>query len=429
MKHAVIIGSGFAGSAAAVRLVSNGVKVTLLEGSPRVGGRASSFFDHKFGAEIDNGQHLLMSCYTNTIDFLNTIESIGLLEFQDKLNIPYVSKVKYSRLYIRSNLYPFNLISAVLRFDAVKLRSRIGILFLMSILPLISAGKSVNKNVRSLLHRFKQTDEAIRAFWEPLCISIMNTEIIDASAYSFINVLKVIFLRGNNNIKLVFAKAGLSQILGEPVLDFLNKNRHNIFLSDRLKSFKSAENNITELILDSGIIKDFDYVIFTGNMGDAAKLFDLKFIRGYLPEYSPIITVHISLENNPFTEKIYGLIGSTFHWLFCHNNHISVVSSSCSKLSAEPVEAIFSILCDELELYFTFFDRGLVNSYRVIKEKRATLKITPESISARKQKFELYNNLIFAGDWTYPDFPCTIESAVISGNLAAAKILDSIKKY
>src|SRR6516225_5760860 len=86
-KSAVVIGAGFAGLSAAVGLVERGVRVIVLEGKPALGGRAYSFTDPDTGDFVDNGQHVLMGCYGQTLDFLRKIGSGDHLVFQKDLEI------------------------------------------------------------------------------------------------------------------------------------------------------------------------------------------------------------------------------------------------------------------------------------------------------------------------------------------------------
>ncbi len=68
-KDVVIIGGGFAGLSAGVALAERGFRVALLESKPALGGRAYSFADPESGDFVDNGQHVLMGCYSETLDF------------------------------------------------------------------------------------------------------------------------------------------------------------------------------------------------------------------------------------------------------------------------------------------------------------------------------------------------------------------------
>ena len=67
----VIIGAGWAGLAAAVRLTEQGHKVSLFESAKQAGGRARivNFND----LAVDNGQHLLIGAYTECLGLMETL--------------------------------------------------------------------------------------------------------------------------------------------------------------------------------------------------------------------------------------------------------------------------------------------------------------------------------------------------------------------
>ncbi|HVA80802.1 MAG TPA: FAD-dependent oxidoreductase, partial [Candidatus Binataceae bacterium] len=84
-KDVVVIGAGFAGLSAGVALAERGFRVAVLERKPALGGRAYSFEDPDTGDFVDNGQHVLMGCYTESLDFLRKIGSGDKLVFHRDL--------------------------------------------------------------------------------------------------------------------------------------------------------------------------------------------------------------------------------------------------------------------------------------------------------------------------------------------------------
>ena len=69
----VVVGAGFAGLSAASALAAAGLRVTVLEARPQLGGRATAFNDRESGELVDNGQHVLFGCYRETFAFLRRI--------------------------------------------------------------------------------------------------------------------------------------------------------------------------------------------------------------------------------------------------------------------------------------------------------------------------------------------------------------------
>jgi hydroxysqualene dehydroxylase len=64
-----------------------------------------------------------------------------------------------------------------------------------------------------------------------------------------------------------------------------------------------------------------------------------------------------------------------------------------------------------------------VSNFKVIKEKRATVSLRPETESKRPGVRTLFRNVFLAGDWTDTKLPATIEGAVYSGFKAAGEVM------
>ena len=84
---AIVIGAGFAGLSAAVRLARDGARVLVVEARGRLGGRATAFRDRDSGEAVDNGQHVLLGCYTDTFAFLREIGAIDNVRLQPQLAV------------------------------------------------------------------------------------------------------------------------------------------------------------------------------------------------------------------------------------------------------------------------------------------------------------------------------------------------------
>jgi hydroxysqualene dehydroxylase len=69
-------------------------------------------------------------------------------------------------------------------------------------------------------------------------------------------------------------------------------------------------------------------------------------------------------------------------------------------------------------------DQVSMPSYRVLKEKRATIAQTPAYNRLRSSQTTRLKNLWLAGDWTDTGLPATIEGAIRSGHLSAVLALN-----
>ena len=73
--HVAVVGGGVAGIAAAIRLASAGIRVTLLERSNRLGGRAGAFADPTLDESVDNCQHVALGCCDQ---YLRLLDDLGM---------------------------------------------------------------------------------------------------------------------------------------------------------------------------------------------------------------------------------------------------------------------------------------------------------------------------------------------------------------
>jgi zeta-carotene desaturase len=129
-RHAVVVGGGFAGAAAATALAEAGVAVTLVEERGTLGGRTSSYRDGVTRQDVDNGQHLFLGAYRDTRAFLRRLKVENRLRW-----LPGASTEFYARSGKKSVLNPGRLPGAlgflrgVLGFGALTWRDKASLLY------------------------------------------------------------------------------------------------------------------------------------------------------------------------------------------------------------------------------------------------------------------------------------------------------------
>ena len=116
----LIVGGGLAGLSAAAALANRGMKITLLESRPRLGGRASSFTDPATGEPVDNCQHVSMACCTNLADFCRRVGTSDL--FRREPAVVFLGPDgRLSRLEAGLLPAPFHLAGSFLRAQLLEL--------------------------------------------------------------------------------------------------------------------------------------------------------------------------------------------------------------------------------------------------------------------------------------------------------------------
>jgi hydroxysqualene dehydroxylase len=430
MKKCIIIGGGLSGLSTAVFLANKGFKIELLEASPKLGGRTYSFKDQKTSDVVDNGQHILMGCYYDTLDFIRLINAHDNFTFQTRLNVLFI-KENYNLFPLKSKnfFYPFNLLTGLLNYKAISFNERLKLLKFFAKLYFYPDNLLSKITIQQWLVLENQDKNIVKSFWEILAVGALNTNIKNASAKVFSDILKRIFFRGSRASVIILPKTGLTEAFCENSKEFIESRKGTISTLETVDELKISGEKVLSIKTNKREITDFNYVISTvpyfnlKNIINSDNLFsnDLNF------EYSTIIGIHLWLKENKLEEEFYGLIDSSIHWVFNHGSHLTLVISDANELAEIPKEDLFKMAAGELKKYFNISGEE-ISSYKIIKEKRSTFVPSNEILNKRPNSQTPYNNFFIAGDWTNTGLPSTIESAVKSGKIAANLIfkLESI---
>jgi len=426
MKHCIVVGGGFAGLSASVYLADENLKITLLEASPKLGGRAYSIYSKENDGYYDNGQHILMGCYDETIAFLKKINSYAKLDFQESLSISFVQQGGImNKLSAPKSLYPLNLLFAIMNYKVLRLKDRLKIIDVFLDLICGYSDNIEKRTIKEWLDSKNQSEENHKAFWDIIIKGALNTNSEKASAELFSEILKQIFFTDNFSSTIIIPGTNLSDLYIEDAANFISAREGDIRIGERVTGLLADNDRIVKIETNNNLYEDFDFIVLAIPTNAVEKIIFQNSSGPRIPKlnYSPILNVHCWLRENPFREKFYGFIDSKIHWLFNHGNYISLIASSADDLIGYNNDKINTLFLSELENYFPIFRREFVLNSKIIKEKRATFIPDIASNQTRKDIYVPFENFAFAGDWTDTGLPSTIESAVISGKMAANYVL------
>ncbi len=248
MNKCVIVGGGLAGLSSAVFLSKNGIKIELLEASPKLGGRTYSLIDKTTLDIIDNGQHILMGCYKDTLDFIRIIKAEENFIFPNQLHVDFL-KEGFNLFPLKSTnvIYPFNLLLALLNYEAVSFIDRLKLLKFFLKLYFYSDDFLNKISVYQWLLLENQSDSIIKSFWEILAVGALNTNIRKASAKVFSDILKKIFFRGSNAAAIILPKYDLSKAFCEKSKVFIEEKYGSISLLESVEHFEFSDNRIVSV--------------------------------------------------------------------------------------------------------------------------------------------------------------------------------------
>lgn len=407
-----VIGAGMAGLAAATKLAEAGESVELIEQSPRPGGRCRSFFDTKLEADIDNGNHLVMSGNTDAMTYLTRIQAMDSVEILPA-QYPFVDmKTGQSwTIDLGTGRVPWWIFSSDRRIPGTSIvdywRSR----------KLMTADD--DKTIADVLGG---TGQLYERFWKPFSIAVLNTEPEAAAASLMKPVITETLAKGGLACRPVLAKKGLGYSFAEPAITYLESRNAQVHLGKRCKNVSMSDNRVSALVFEDAeiVVGAEDVVISAVPPNVASELFEIANLPN---EYRSILNIHYHLDSAPNVAPITGMLGSIAEWLFCRGNMLSVTVSAAETHIDLSAQAISERIWREISS-FLGMDPDRMPPSRVIKEKRATIAQTPTIVAYRPKIATYSGNLLLAGDWTDTGLPATIEGAIRSGHVAAAKGLN-----
>jgi squalene-associated FAD-dependent desaturase len=284
----------------------------------------------------------------------------------------------------------------------------------------------------------QQSTKLIKMLWEPLCLAALNTPIEIASTRVFLNVLKDCFsgdkfASNKKNSDFLLPRLDLSQVLSQPIAQYIQSKGSAIRLNKRVRSVQ-VENDGFNLETRDGKYF-FSHVVVASSPARVDKLLEgipkLKHAVEQTQTYSyqPIHTVYLQYPPETKLPKVMtGLTGTLGQWVFdrgqlCGQNGLmAVIISAEGKHQRLSQDELALRIAKELYQAFPQLTKPLW--HKVIAEKRATFTCTTHL--ARPTNKTAQPKLFLAGDYTYADYPSTIEGAVRSGLNCANLIFNNL---
>ncbi len=453
-----VIGGGYAGMAAAVALAERGIRVTVFESARQLGGRARkvvfsnqvahageshlpSFQLFPGGGKsnrpfqgddliLDNGQHLLLGCYRQT---LRLIEQVGGNIENDFLRLPLQLDL-HGEFSLRAPRLPapLHLLVALLTAQGLSFSERLKAARFMLALRRINFHLPNDITVAELLAQHGQNAELAQKLWEPLCIAALNTPIQKASAQVLLNVLRDALNRSRADSDMLLPRVDFTTLFPQRAANYVGRRGGRVFTSCGVEAI-IPKDNVFELASARGT-EQFSHVICAAPPAVAEKLLrPIAALENAVAQiealqHQPIYTVYLQYPPGVrLPHPMIGLHRRFSQWLFDKGQISGQHGLLAAVISAEgihqelPQAQLAQKVIAELREEFGIAEPP--EWLKVIAEKRATFCCAPNL--QRPSQLTAVPNLLLAGDYTAGDYPATLEGAVLSGLRCAGLIAGS----
>ncbi len=427
MKRLAVIGAGWAGLAAAVEATRLGARVTLFEMASQPGGRARDLSpDDPDGLGLDNGQHIAIGAYRDTLALMATVGVAAEAVF---LRCPLALVDARGRgLRLPGGEPNLSFARGVLAHGTWSWRERLALLGAAARWRRggfrCDDALTVDALVAGLPERVRQDLVA------PLCVAALNTPSRTASARVFLRVLGDALGSGRGGSDLLLPKQPLGSLLPKPALAWLAGHGAQVRLGARVGCIERAGGGwrVDGASFDAAV---FDAVVVATSAREAARLIqpiDATWsARATGLAYEPIVTVYAQATGARLPEPMLMLAGDEAtrpaQFVFDRGQLggpaglLAFVISGAAPWVARGAEATAEATLAQAASELGPLLPAPLCVIRTVTEKRATFACTPGLV---RPSSHIATALVACGDHVEGPYPATLEGAVQSG-LAAAR--------
>jgi len=427
----VVVGGGLAGLTAACELADRGLDVTLVEARARLGGVTFSFT--RGDLVVDNGQHVLLRCYTAYLDFLRRLGVAHHIEMQPRMRIPVqgadgtlgaLSRTALpAPLHLFGSLATYKLLSVVDRMRAAR-----AVPAMRRLDP--DDPRLDEQSLGDWLRAHGQNDATIAALWNLITVAALNCDADEASLALAAKVFRTGLLDRSENCDIGVPAVPLSELHGEPALAYLRAHGAQVRLHAAVKEIRRGD-NVFEVVTGEDTLTA-DAVVVATPADAAAKLLP-DTVKDELG-HSPIFNVHVIFPRRVTDLPFFAVVGSPVQWAFdrtsvsglTQGQYLAVSVSAASEWIDLPVPQLRELFLPEIARVLPGSAGQVPTDFFVTRERTATFRQQPGSGRRRAAQRTGTPGLVLAGAWTATGWPDTMEGAVRSGQNAARLLSEQL---
>jgi hydroxysqualene dehydroxylase len=411
-RSLAVVGAGWAGLAAAVRATEAGHRVTLFDMAPHPGGRARAV-EHD-GVALDNGQHILIGAYRDTLALMRTVGADPDALFDRR---PLALQDPHGRGLVlpRGPAVPA-FVRGVLAQKDWPLAERVALLAAAVRWRLTGFRASPHQTVADLVRNLP--NRARTTLIDPLCVAALNTPSSQASAQVFLRVLRDALFSGPGAADLLLPRVPLSALLPTPAVQWLQQRGAALRWSARVQHIEADD---ARWQVDGEL---FDAALLSCSAHEAARLAQ-PIAAGWAQtaaafEYEPIITVYlqspgarlpspmVALHAGPDAPAQFAFDLGALDPSGARNGLFAFVISGAKQWVETGLDATADATLRQAQSAFSSIPWRVL---RTIAERRATFMCKP---GLARPPTHIAPALAAAGDYIDGPYPATLEGSVRS---------------
>lgn len=411
MKQLTIVGAGWAGLAAAVAATQRGWQVQLFEAASHAGGRARSLPQEFAGKPLDNGQHVLIGAYHDTLALMRTV---GLNPDDMLLRLPLdVRFANGQGLRLPDWPSPLNLLVGLGLAQGWTWKDKASLMQAAWAWQRAAFACDPSMNVAQLGVSSGLSPRVMTELIEPLCLSALNTPLSDASATVFLRVVRDALLGSTGSSDLLVPRVDLGALLPDACLTWLRLQGAALHLGTRisaaqLQALQQAANADRAVLLAcpaweaSRLCADI-----APHWADVcSKLTHTAIATVYLhckdAEFKGLPRPMMALHSNAQAPAQFVFDRGA---LTAQHGLLAAVVSACNAERSDLTHQVQAQVGQQLGL-------SHLDMVQTVVEKRATLACTPLLL---RPGYKVTDGLWACGDYILGPYPSTLEGAVRSG--------------
>ena len=414
MKIAVI-GAGWAGLACAVDATRAGHLVTLFDAARMPGGRARRIDAGHNGAPLDNGQHILIGAYRDTLALMRTVG----VDPDDALHRTPLS-LRFADgggLALPRMAAPLDLLAGIAPARGWTWADKASLLRTALRWRRARFHCTPEATVATLCRGL--TQRVMQELIEPLCVSALNTPVDESSGTVFLRVLEDALFTERGGADLLLPRVDLGALLPDAAVRWLGLRAATVRTGCRVQTLVRTD---THWQVDG---EDFERVVIAGAPWDAARLVraatidadDWLAVTDAL-RFEAIATLYADGAPALAAPMVALRTGSGAPAQFAFDrgqlggpHGLIALVVSASELPRDMLEE------QVLAQAATQLGATRLRIVQTVIERRATFACTP---GLRRPWMQIAPGLAACGDYLDGPYPATLEGAVRSG-LAAAR--------